>query len=86
MLDSCECKHPPLVNDVIQVIWLLFSSIEHRLPSVYNAGLWHLLYWRIPMMRRHPLRKPYFTVLLNCPDFTELRMFRYNECMHAVYL
>lgn len=28
MLDSCECKHPPLVKDVIQVIWLLFQ--QHR--------------------------------------------------------
>lgn len=30
MLNSCECKHPPLVKDVIQVIWLLFQ--QHRNP------------------------------------------------------
>ena len=32
MLDSCECKHPPLVNDVIQVIWLLFQQHRTQTP------------------------------------------------------
>ena len=30
MLDSCECKHPPLVNDVIQGIWLLFQQHHYK--------------------------------------------------------
>ncbi len=32
MLNSCECKHPPLVNDVIQVIWLLFQQHRNQIP------------------------------------------------------
>ena len=32
MLDSCECKHPPLVKDVIQVIWLLFQQHRNDTP------------------------------------------------------
>lgn len=39
MLDSCECKHPPLVNDVIQVIWLLFQQHQNVIPPAYNFGV-----------------------------------------------
>ena len=37
MLDSCECKHPPLVNDVIQVIWLLFQ--QHHFDAPFLCSL-----------------------------------------------
>ena len=38
MLDSCECKHPPLVKDVIQVIWLLFQQHQIETPLKNEAS------------------------------------------------
>ena len=38
MLDSCECKHPPLVKDVIQVIWLLFQQHQNWHTFFYAQG------------------------------------------------
>lgn len=58
MLDSCECKHPPLVKDVIQVIWLLFQ--QHRFTSplfsrwLYDSVFAQLLIQGGPADVQHP--------------------------------
>ena len=35
MLVSCECKRPPFVKDVIQVIWLLFQQHQKHTPTFF---------------------------------------------------